>query len=164
MGGAVTGRDFGSRLGRFVHRSFRGHLLLGEGDHVRGGEWLLRKVHPQNYNAELVPPFTEAIFRANSSDHDGISFYRQCFLSPKVLSSDGRQPPYIVGRIRASYLIELGLTLNPTPASQWPPGHVSIPELRYQKKKSKSVKEKAKSIRESMADFCEPAYVPPTLE
>lgn len=158
MGGTVRGRDFRSRVGRFVYRSCRGGLLLCESDPIASFEWLLRRVHPENFNPNDPIPFSEASYQASSSDVDGISFFREFFLSPVVLHEFGRQPPYVVARVRARQLIALGLTIDVTPDKSMPPGHVSIPELK--KSKSKVKRRDARTFRIKLAQISDCAFVP----
>ena len=164
MGGTAGGRNLSSRLGRFLYRSSRGKPLVAEIDPVSPGEWLLRRFPQSHYDSTLLVPFLAAGFDASTSDGEGISLFREFFLSPRILSLHGNKPPYVIGRVRARDVIELGLTIVPTPSEDSCPGHVSIPELRKMHRKTIDQKRQQRQFKEDLAERTALAYLPKSFQ
>lgn len=143
MGGAPDHRNprtrIRSRLGRLIYRLLHGEILRRESDPVRPREWLLRRVpsgNPSYFDRSLDVPLQALAFAPSKErDWDGLSFFRESFVSPRDLAMFAtRKTPYVF-RLRAQDLIALELTLNPTPNPAQPPGHVSVPELGAEAKR-----------------------------
>ena len=162
MGEFVAGRSIQSRLGRLAYRLISGAPFRAESDAIRPSEWLLRRIPHDYFDAELASPIQRAAFRPTDRDVDGISLFREMHLSPKDLSSTGTKAPYVVGRIRASEIERIGLTLLPTPDPTQPPGHVSVPQLNT--KSMKINKSESKEYQFALANVCTVAYLPKFLQ
>lgn len=138
----VGGRSLFSRIDRLLYRFFRGAFYRSESDPISPNEWLLRRVPNKWYDSSLEAPFERLAFRPNQLDDDGISLFREMFVSPKDISISGRKPPYTVARIRASSIKGLGLEITATPDPSQPPGHVSLPDLSLSERNNDSKKSK----------------------
>ena len=160
MGSRNIGRSFGSRVGRFLFRLTKGTALQSEYDPIGRDEWLLRRVPAKSnyHNPKLTPAFQRACFVPNENDTDGISLFREMFLSPRSLSKIGRKPPYIVARVKASVFIDGAMTLNSTPDPAEPPGHVSIPEISIARYKTN--KHDTRELQMLLVDASELAFDP----
>lgn len=158
MGEPIGGRSIQSRITRFLYRLFRGAPFRIESDPIEPREWLLRRIPHMYFDARLQPPIQRAAFRPTANDIDGISLFREMFLSPKDLSKTGKKTPYVVARIRASTIADCGLTTIASPDPAQPPGHVSLPELSIQNMKKN--KQKSKDYQFALAKNCPIAYQP----
>ena len=138
----VDGRSLYSLINRLLYRLFRGAFYRSESDPILPNEWLLRRVSNQWYDSSLKSPFNRLAFRPYEHDGDGISLFREMFVSPKDISSSGGKPPYTVVRIRASSIKGLGLKIISTPDPSQPPGHVSLPDLSLSERNNDSIKSK----------------------
>jgi hypothetical protein len=103
-------------------------------------EYVLRRIHKDNFDATLRIPFRPASFKPTESDQDGLSVYRERFVSPFEVAATGRTPgAYYVVRLAVQDLQRLNLSVVPTPGPL--PGHAVIPELNrgfYEKEKQRS--------------------------
>lgn len=98
---------------------------------VEPQEYLLHRVHPNNFDETQPTPILRCEFEPKPRDVDGISFYREKVSSAEGLAATGKTPGiYYVVRVKAKDLQDLGLTVIPTTGNL--PGHVSVPELSYQ--------------------------------
>jgi hypothetical protein len=88
---------------------------------------------PDYYNPSLPTPMLALAFRPNKQDNDGISLYREFFLTVDRLAGSARKPAefYVVARFRAADLFAMGLSLLPTQEEGDLPGHVVVPELTW---------------------------------
>jgi hypothetical protein len=104
---------------------------MSEEGSVEPGESILRRIPRavDYYNPSLALPILAVSFRPRDDETDGISFYRERFVSVLTLAASGRKPPYIIARMMASDIFALGLSLVPTPGDEGLPGHVVMPEL-----------------------------------
>jgi hypothetical protein len=111
--------------------------MTGE-DPVDPGEYLLHRVHPNNFDETQPTPILRCEFEPKPRDTDGISFYRETITSAADLANAGKTPGiYYVARVKVADLLALGLTVVPTAGTL--PGHVSVPELSFQQfRKDKS--------------------------
>jgi len=94
------------------------------------------------YDPEKAPPVEAGAFRPNSHDGDGLSFYLEREVSAERLAGAAGKPAdhYVVARLRAGDLYDLGLTLKPTPGTGDLPGHVVVPEINTGAYKDKAQK------------------------
>jgi hypothetical protein len=103
-------------------------------------ENVLRRVHKDHFDGTLRIPFRPAAFKPTESDQDGLSVYRERFVSPSEVASSGRIPgAYYVVRLAVQDLQRLNLSVVPTPGPLI--GHAVIPELNrafYQREKQRS--------------------------
>jgi len=118
-------------------------------------EWILRRIpnRPDYYDPALQIPVTPLSFRPNRQDSDGLSFYRERFLSPIQLANSASKPAdcYVVARIAASSLVGLGLTLVVSQQQGDLPGHLVIPELSWQHYEDKSKQKNIKELNHKLA-------------
>lgn len=142
MGQSRNGRTLRSRIGRFAYRLVHSAPFLRENDPVDKNEWLLRRVPNSYIDNNLSPPFTRVTFRPSNYDVDGISLFREMFISSRVLSSTGKSAPYVVARVRASDIFDMNLSIVPSPDMAQPPGHVSVPEISIGEMKRDKAKSK----------------------
>jgi hypothetical protein len=103
-------------------------------------EYVLRRIHKDHFDATLRIPFRPAAFKPTDSDRDGLSVYRERFVSPLDVAAAGRSPgAYYVVRLAVQDLQRLNLSVVATPGPL--PGHAVIPELNrgfYEKEKQRS--------------------------
>jgi hypothetical protein len=114
---------------------------------VEPDEFVLRRVHRNNFNGGLPVPIKRCEFEPKERDEDGLSVYRERILSAQQLVeaavAQGRSAgDFYVARIKVEELLKMGLTVVPTVGDL--PGHASIPELSYaafraDKKRSKEI-------------------------
>jgi hypothetical protein len=128
-------------LSRFLYRLLHGAPFCTEARAVTPREWLLRRIpsNTQYYKRELAVPFQRVAFAPHESDTDGLSVFREMFVSPRYLAlKTGAKPPYIVARIRACDFTPLKLSLQPSPDPdpREPRGHTVIPELTYARRRA----------------------------
>lgn len=139
------------RLDRFIYRLVRGVPFRSERDAVGDAEWLLRKVpsgNAQYYDPSLQTPLQRIAFKPNKDDVDGISFFREMFVSPRRLGYEGRKPPYYVVRLRARQVAAIGLRILPLPDPDQPPGHLVLPGLCFKAKQTAAEKELQVALRD----------------
>jgi hypothetical protein len=103
-------------------------------------ENVLRRIHKDHFDGSLRIPFRPAAFKPTESDRDGLSVFRERFVSPSEVASGGRTPGvYYVVRLAVQDLQRLDLSVLPTPGQL--PGHAVIPELNrafYENEKQRS--------------------------
>ena len=74
-------------------------------------------------------PVQRVAFAPNQKDTDGISVFRELFITPERIASAGRSSAgYYVARLAVCELLKLGLTVVPDPRENQPPGHALVPE------------------------------------
>jgi hypothetical protein len=97
---------------------------------------------PNSYDPSLATPVGALAFRPTDDDVDGISLYRELFVSAQDVARSARKPAsfYVVARLNAAEILALDVRLVPTPGNL--PGHVSIPEIN-----KKDYADKAKKLR-----------------
>lgn len=103
----------------------------GDGEEVGDAEWLLRRVQEDRGPTAVDPrPSPEAFRPDRKRDVDGLSLFRESLIDARALAERGRSGKrYFVARLRAGWLRELGMTIEPKPDVSGIPGHVVIPEL-----------------------------------
>jgi len=158
VGELIGGRSVSSRVNRFFYRLVRGVLFRTEHEPIDPKEWLLRKVPSNSYDSSLDVPFTRVAFRPRDYDLDGISLFREMFVSPKDISATGMSAPYTVARIRALSMIIASLEIDASPDSSQPPGHASVPKLSIGKMKCN--KPQSKEYQFALAEMAIVAYDP----
>ena len=125
------------------------------GEVVDPGESIFRRIPkiPDYYDPSLPTPILALAFRPNKQDSDGISFYRELFLTVDRLAGSARKPAefYIVARFKAADLFALGLSLVPVQEEGDLPGHVVVPELGLAAYQDPSKRERVKEINQKRA-------------
>ncbi|MDA0838831.1 MAG: hypothetical protein O3B01_15985 [Planctomycetota bacterium] len=105
---------------------------------IDDSEVLLRRI-PKSAN--LFDPDSGAglspmAFRPNPNDTTGISLSRQSVTAPEKAAAQGREgKDYYIGKVTVGALRAAGLTVVSKPLED-DPGHVEIPELNYDNRKS----------------------------
>jgi len=108
-----------------------GTRVKTEQDPVSLHEYVLRRIHQNMFSAGQPLP-SRLAFRPTKHDTEGISVFREEFVSPKELAGAGRKPgEYYIARLSIQELKDiLGLSVIPDPDDSQPPGHALIPELK----------------------------------
>ena len=116
--------------------------MTDQTDPVSRGEWILRRVPYIEINGwidpQKHPPISNTAFKPTNDDHDGLSLFRELFITPQQIADRHRelkQKECYVIRIKASILLDIGITLSPNPIDDLP-GHALIPELNTERYKS----------------------------
>lgn len=106
--------------------------MLHEYDPVEEDEFVLRRVHRNHCDPNLANLIRSGAFTPNQNDLTGISVFRACLVQPtETLTSiePSRAKEYYVVRLAVRDLRALGLTVEPDPDSNGPPGHAIVREL-----------------------------------
>lgn len=106
--------------------------MTDQQDPISPDEYVLRRIpkDKSRYNPSLPEPVQRIAFEPSKWDVDGISVFRELFVSADALVKAGtNNNGYCVTRLSVSELIALGLTIVPDPRNEQPPGHAIIPEL-----------------------------------
>lgn len=123
----------GSSRGRRCRFSFRAPLrwlTYFETDECSNTEYLLRIIPADFYKSELTPPIQRPAFSPSPQDNDGLSFFREDFVSPQALARWYRNKKGgVIARIRVSEVQELQLSVIVNPRADSPAGHVLVPEI-----------------------------------
>ncbi len=118
-------------------------------DHVDNEETLYRRVPFGWFDRRLSPNPTADAFRPHRTDDpDGLSFDRARYKTPEEVAVGLSRHPYHVAEVRASDLIDLGLTISVTEND---PSHVLVPELNSANRKSDRTIEAAQIIADKLA-------------
>lgn len=89
------------------------------------------KINPGYYDPKKAPPVEAGAFRPHPRDEDGLSFYLERHLSVAafIAASDLPADQFVIVRLRAGDLYDLGLSLVPKQEPGDLPGHVIAPEI-----------------------------------
>lgn len=107
-------------------------------------------------------------FEPAKDDVDGISLFREDFVTKEYLASVNTHPKGVrVARLIASDCIGLHLSLNPSPDPTVPPGHAVIPDMPFLKR-TPQTKLQIQEIKDSAQKLAQIAsknriYAPPGL-
>lgn len=97
------------------------------------------------YHPEQTPPVEALGFAPSSEDFDGLSLYRALFVEPEDVAN-GRSPKgYIVVKLIASDILDLGIHIIHNPLEDALEGHCLIPEINI-KIRSKLRRDKQDSL------------------
>lgn len=111
---------------------------------IEEDEFVLRRIHRDHYKTSLPDPVLRMAFEPRRGENDGLSVYRERWVTPAQVAASGRTPgAYYVTRLAVRDLRKLNLTVVPAPRSELP-GHAVIPELSWEaqqkdKKRSKQL-------------------------
>jgi hypothetical protein len=95
---------------------------------VDADEFVLRRIHKSYFDSRLPLPIQPVAFKPTESDVDGLSVFRERFVSPAEVAAAGRTPgAYHVARLAVRDLQALRLTVVPSPGEL--PGHAVLAEL-----------------------------------
>ena len=135
-------------------------MPIDETDAVARDELLLRAVpNVRDYYDPDRPkgPFTRQAFSPTQNDVDGLSVYREAFVSPSELAHwMPRKGDYYVVGMPSIVFVDQGLTIVPSPRDG-PKGHCTIPELSHEKVKQN--RRWAKELGQRLAKQAESAIV-----
>ena len=99
-------------------------------DPVSDDEYVLRRILSDYYDPSLRDPVHSQGFYPTKNDTNGISVFRDLFVTPDLVANSGKNPKgYYVARLRVSEIRALGLTVIPDPKDDQLPGHALIPKL-----------------------------------
>jgi len=169
----VATRQSRGRRARFTLRTIiRGWPYYYETTPVFPNEVLLRTVPnilhycSQNMGNWIINPnaFTPA-----PDDVDGISLFREDFVTKEYLASVNQHPSRArVARVVAKECTDLQLSLKPAPDPNEPPGHTLIPEMPFLGKKTahnKAQKQNIKDLAQKLAQIASKneVYTPPGM-
>ena len=107
--------------------------MIEQNEPLSLAEYVLRRIHKSHYKAELPVPVVRVAFQPNRKDTQGISVYRERFVTSVVLAKTGRKSgEYYVARLSVEALVKtIGLSIEPDPQENELPGHCLIPEIRF---------------------------------
>ncbi len=96
-------------------------------------EYVLRRITAFKYDVNSLFPIPPDHFNPQEKDADGISMFQESVFTPESLADlSSNKHGFLIARIQVRELQEIGLTAVPTNGE----GHVSIPELRYERFKN----------------------------
>ena len=130
---------------------------------VAADEIILRRILKDNYNAGLEMKVSVLAFRPTKIDTDGMSFYRERFISPvELVRRTARRPveDYYVSRLKAADLESMGFTFKLTPDPNGIPGHFVIPQLNLGRYEDKKTRDHFKEIQLVLAKLASKDVVP----
>jgi hypothetical protein len=101
---------------------------------VSDDEFILRMIHKNNYKVGRNPPVVRVAFEPKDEDHDGLSFYREHFVTAEKIAYSGRRPgEYYIAQFSVGFLRgpAYRFTIDPAPIAdkKQPRGHCVIPEM-----------------------------------
>ncbi len=105
---------------------------MDESAPLQPDETVLRRIHRSHCQAGLATQVQRVAFEPRRDENDGISVYRERFVSPAQVAAAGRKPPaeYLVARLNVSDFLDMNLTVVPAPQADLP-GHCVITELSW---------------------------------
>ena len=110
---------------------------MDQNDPIEPEEFILRRVpYSQNtpyINPESEEPISTGCFTPSKDDTDGISVFREKFVSAKKVADrymEGKNKQCYIIRIKAEDLEGI-VTIIPSP-NEYLDGHAHIPEIKYQ--------------------------------
>jgi hypothetical protein len=136
-----------------------------EEDPLTEDEFILRRIHQNNYKLNKTPPVQRVAFEPKDDDHEGLSCNREYFVSAEALAFSGRKPgEYYIARLSVkvlrgpSYQLTIDPTPNPDPAE--PRGHCDIRELSISE--SRKNVNKSKQLQRRLAELASKniVYIP----
>jgi hypothetical protein len=103
-----------------------------ERDPVTPDEYVLRRIPPDWVDESLAQPVQRVAFQPNQSDTNGLSVFRELFVTPAAVAAAGRVGQgYYVVQLLVKDLLSLKLSVVADPQEDGPRGHALIPELSY---------------------------------
>ena len=108
--------------------------MKDENDLVSPDEHVLRRINNKKdwYDPSLGFPVTRVACTPFKKDVDGLSVFRELFVSAAEVAAAGPNPDgYYVARLLVADIQRLGLTVVPNPLPGRLRGHAIIPELNY---------------------------------
>jgi hypothetical protein len=107
-------------------------------DPIDGDEYLYRRVPvvTNRVRDQCVDPHA---FRPNEKDTTGLSLERARLTSPEDAARGPSGGGYYIARVRARDIRDLGLVIVPRPSVR--PGHVELPGLTYENRRTDQAEE-----------------------
>lgn len=127
-----------------------------ENDPVLPTEYVLRRIVNQKdfYDATLDQPVVRTACCPTKNDVDGLSVFRELFVSPEEVAAAGTNPAgYYVAKLLVADILDLGLTVIPDPKPEQLEGHSLVPELTYVITHEKATKKWAKDKTRALAEL-----------
>ena len=120
--------------------------MYNQNDPVTEEELVLRRIpNLSNFiDFNLAIPISRCAFQPSKNDIDGLSVFRELFITASELAASGQNPAgYYVARIKVVDVNILNLSVIPDPQEDQPLGHALIPELNtnFNKKNKRRAKE-----------------------
>ena len=114
---------------RWVVTGFKGPAT--ERSRVLSTEFVLRRIHKNHFKASKPTPIERVAFEPNAHDTDGLSVFRDAFVSAGRLATfTGVTDTYYVVRLSVAELEQtFQLKVVPAPDADQPPGHAVIPKI-----------------------------------
>ena len=126
--------------------------MTNQADPITPDEKVLRRIANNKdwIDFNLPTPIQRAAFQPYPRDTDGISLFRELFVTPQqVATARENSTGYYISRLDVSSITPLGLTVIPNPIEDQLPGHSLIPELSFSEYKKN--KNKTKEIQLKLA-------------
>lgn len=156
------------RRSRLSWRTVKRWLWYREADDVGPDECLLRAIpNAIGYFSEKAGKWSVSpyAFTPNKKrDPDGLSFYREDFVTPKQVADECKHPMGgRVARLKVSDLLKHGLLVKPSQSNL--PGHVIMPSMRYSELVDPKTKKTVNAAAVLLAELASQdiAYSPPEL-
>lgn len=155
------------RRSRFRRHTLRRWLSYFESDPVSPAECILRAIpntadyFKLNLGIRSVAPY--AFKPHKERDPDGLSFFREDFVSPRrVAHACGHPNGARVARLKVADLVLLGLAVQANPLETELPGHVILPEMNFPASKAKATKRRIDDLQQKLAALASKdiAYTP----
>jgi hypothetical protein len=122
--------------------------MTPEASRAAAEEFVLRRIHRNHVDAGPPPVVGFTAFRPTMEDTNGLSVYRDQFISPREVASGGRKPgEYYVVRLPVRALHDLGLTVVGDEQADAPAGHALLPELSLDACQKDKVRLRAIQVR-----------------
>lgn len=113
--------------------------VLDQDEPVAPDEYILRRIlNNKDYiNLDLPIPVQRAAVGPTKRDTDGLSVYREKFVSPREVAESGNNSAgYYVVRFNAQDIFDMGLDIIPDKIEDGLQGHSLVPQLSTGEKKS----------------------------
>ena len=152
-------RDGCRAIFRLLKKNFRygwQRLRFGKDERspVLPDEFVLRRIHKNNFDPSLSPSVKRPAFEPNRKDDDGLSVHRELFISAEKLAWCGRDPgSYYIVRLSVKELAsdQYGVVVIACSDMDQPPGHSVIPSLSAKDaKKTKPLQKKLANMADGL--------------
>ena len=137
--------------------------MKDEREPVTDDEFVLRRVSvdPNVVNFDLRNPVQRVAFEPHKKrDINGISVFRELFVSPEKLAAAGpSEAGYYIVRLLVSRITALGLTVVPDPDNAPLPGHALVPELDAASMRDVARRPTSKEFQLKLANLARPGDI-----
>ena len=144
------------RRARLRLRTIARWLWYYESSPVYPDEMLLHSIpnNQQYFHEEMGEwALSPTAFKPHSKrDVDGMSFFREDFISARTMAKRNRHPHGVrVARVKVLLIKDMAMDVQPDPRPEQLPGHVVVPELRFVAHLTPAEKQNAKKIQLRLA-------------